>query len=88
MVKSLTGPPLKRLGAMFFLLNAVWGAQVVLLSGHLVQLGFSGLEISYVLATSSLAALCSPLLAGWLADRYWPAQTFAGISYLVCAPLL
>ena len=61
--------PHKRLGAMFLLQNAVWGAQVVLLSGHLAELGFTGLQISYVLATASLAALCSPLLAGWLADR-------------------
>ena len=80
--------PHKRLGAMFLLQNAVWGAQVVLLSGHLAELGFSGLQISYALATASLAALCSPLLAGWLADRFWPAQIFAGWSYLACAPLL
>lgn len=73
---------------MFCLQNMMWGAQVILLSGHLAQLGFSGLEISYVLATSSLAALCSPLIAGWLADRFWPAQIFAGYSYLLCAPLL
>lgn len=88
MGKLTQGPPLKRLGAMFCLQNMMWGAQVVLLSGHLSELGFSGLQISYALATSSLAALCSPLLAGWLADRFWPAQTFAGYSYLACAPLL
>ena len=60
----------------------------MLLSGHLAERGFSGLQISYVLAMASLAALCSPLLAGWLADRFWPAQIFAGWSYLACAPLL
>ena len=88
MGKSGAGVAHWRLGAMFGLQNMMWGAQVILLSGHLAELGFSGREISYVLATSSLAALCSPLLAGWLADRYWPAESFAGYSYLLCAPLL
>ena len=39
---------------MFFLQNLVWGAQVILLSGHMAALGFSGQQISYVAATSSL----------------------------------
>ena len=87
MVKSGIGSSRWHLGAMFLLQNMMWGAQVVLLSGHLAELGFGGLEISYVLATSSLAALCSPLLAGWLADRYWSAEVFADYSYRLCAPL-
>ncbi|MEE2658862.1 MAG: MFS transporter [Candidatus Latescibacterota bacterium] len=77
-----------RLGAMFFVQNLVWGAQVVLLSGHLDAIGFNGREIGYALATSSLGAIVSPLLAGWLADRYLPAQNVAGVCYLAGAPLL
>ena len=38
MAKSATGSPRGRLGAMFFIQNAVWGAQVLLLSGHLAKL--------------------------------------------------
>ena len=80
--------PLRRLAAMFFIQNLVWGAQVVLLTGHMKALGFSGEEIGYVAATGSLGSILSPLLGGWLADRFLPAQVFAGICYLCCAPLL
>ncbi len=52
---------------MFLLRNMMWGAQVILLSGHLAELGFTGREISDVLVTRSVAALCWPLLAGRLA---------------------
>ncbi len=45
----------------------MWGAQVILLSGHLAELGFTGREIGDVLVTRSVAALCWPLLAGRLA---------------------
>jgi MFS family permease len=77
-----------RLALMFLLQNLVWGAQVVLLAGHMQALGFSGVQMSYVFATGSLAALVSPLAAGWAADRLVAAQVFAGVSYLACAPLL
>ena len=80
MVKSGIGSSRWHLGAMFLLQNMMWGAQVVLLYGHLAELGVTGREVSQVLATSSVAALCSPLLAGRLADRYWPAEVFAGYS--------
>ena len=46
MVKSGIGAARWRLGSMFLLQNMMWGAQVVLLSGHLSELGFSGLQIS------------------------------------------
>ena len=73
---------------MFLLRNMMWGAQVILLSGHLAELGFTGREISDVLVTRSVAR-CVGLywLVGW-PDRYWPAEVFAGYSYLLCAPLL
>jgi|ETNmetMinimDraft_23_1059889.scaffolds.fasta_scaffold21207_2 nucleoside transporter len=73
---------------MFFVQNLVWGGQVILLAGHLDQLRFDGRQISYVLATSSVAAAISPLIAGWLADRYFAGQRVAGVCYLASAPLL
>ena len=77
-----------RLSAMFAFSSMILGAQGMLLSGHMGALGFSGQQISYVSASMSFAALCSPLVAGWLADRFWPSQTFAGWCYLLSAPLL
>ncbi|MSR82127.1 MAG: MFS transporter [Candidatus Latescibacteria bacterium] len=77
-----------RLSAMFAFSSMILGAQGMLLSGHMGALGFNGPQISYVSASMSFAALCSPLVAGWLADRFWPSQTFAGWCYLLSAPLL
>ena len=77
-----------RLSAMYLIQNLIWGAQLVLLSGHMDALGFSGEQISYVFATGALAAIISPLIAGWIADRFFPGQIFAGVCYLICGPLL
>ncbi|MCC7262747.1 MAG: MFS transporter [Candidatus Latescibacteria bacterium] len=77
-----------RLSAMFAFSSMILGAQAMLLSGHMGALGFSGQQISYVSASMSLAALGSPLAAGWLADRYWASEKFAGWCYLLCVPLL
>lgn len=77
-----------RLSAMYFLQFAVFGAQTILLGGHIDALGFSGTQISYVFATGAIAALISPLLVGVMADRYFATQIIAGCCYLGCAPLL
>jgi len=77
-----------RLSAMFAFSSMILGAQGMLLSGHMGALGFSGQQISYVAASWALAALCSPLAAGWLADRFWASEKFAGWCYLLCVPLL
>jgi len=73
---------------MFALTQAAEGAGMVLLSGYMGALGFSGQQISYVYATGALAALVSPVIAGWLADQYWSSQRFLGACQLLSAPLL
>ncbi|MBT4497822.1 MAG: MFS transporter [Gemmatimonadetes bacterium] len=77
-----------RLSIMFGLAQMSEGAVLVLLSGHMGALGFSGQQISYVFASTALAALVSPLIAGWLADRYWAPQHFLAGCQLVSAPIL
>jgi len=77
-----------RLSTMFAFTQMAEGAAVVLLSGHMGSLGFSGKQISYVFATGALAALISPLVAGWLADRYWSSQRFLAGCQLASAPVL
>ena len=37
-----------RLSAMMFIQFAVWGSWAVLIAGHMVHLGFTGRQISYV----------------------------------------
>ena len=46
-----------RLSAMFWLVHMTDAAALVLLSGHMADLGFSGVQISYVFATTAAAAL-------------------------------
>ena len=55
-----------RLSVMYFLQFAVFGAQTILLAGHMRELGFDGAQISWVYATGAVAALVSPVIAGWL----------------------
>ena len=54
----------------------------------MADLGFSGAQISYVFGATAAAALISPLVAGWLADRYIPGQLLLGGCYLLGCPLL
>lgn len=77
-----------RLSIMMFLQYAVWGAWAVLIGGHMGNLGFTGKQISYVFGTTAFGALLSPLIAGWIADRFMPSQLFTGLVHLIGAGLL
>ena len=77
-----------RLSAMFWLAQMADAAALVLLGGHMSALGFSGMQISSAYATMGVAALVSPFVAGWLADRFFPSQTMLGGCYLLLVPLL
>lgn len=73
---------------MFWLCQMTDGAALVLLSGHMAHLGFTGAQISYVYASTAVVALISPPIFGWLADRFWPSQAILASSYLAAAPVL
>jgi len=78
-----------RLCAMMFLQFAVWGAWAVVIGGHMEHnLHFSGKQISYVFGTTAFGALLSPLIAGWIADRFMPSQVFTALAHLAGAVLL
>src|SRR5262249_42291623 len=57
-----------------FLLYAVPGAWIPLLSARLEALGFSPLEIGLCCASQAMASLIAPLVAGQVADRWIPAE--------------
>lgn len=64
-----------RLSAMMFLEYLVLGAWAPPLGGYLNGvLGFRGDQIGHVYATIGLGAVVSPLLAGYVADRFFSAQ--------------
>ncbi len=77
-----------RLSGMMFIQFAVWGAWSVPIAGHMGHLGFTGKQISYVFGTTAFGSIISPLIAGWIADRFMPAQWFIALSHLVGAGLL
>ncbi len=78
-----------RLSAMMFLQFAVWGAWSVMIARHMAtNLNFDGKQISYVFGTTAFGAIISPLIAGWIADRFMPNQIFTGLSHLIGAVLL
>lgn len=77
-----------RLSIMMFLEFAVWGAWAVLIAKHMANLGFTGTQINAVYLTTAIGAMLSPLIAGWIADRFLPNQVFTGAVHLVGAVLL
>lgn len=77
-----------RLSAMMFLEFAIWGSWAVLVAGHMRNLGFTDPQINLVYLTTAIGAMLSPLIAGWIADRFLPNQVFTGAVHLVGAALL
>ncbi|MFQ5807861.1 MAG: MFS transporter, partial [Phycisphaerae bacterium] len=87
-IKSRPGLLTVRLSIMMFIEFAVWGAWAVLIAGHMRNLGFTDPQINYVYLTTALGAMLSPLIAGWIADRFLPNQLFTGCVHLAGAALM
>ena len=77
-----------RLSIMMFIEFAIWGSWAVLIAGHMRNLGFTDPQINLVYLTTAIGAMLSPLVAGWIADRFLPNQIFTGAVHLVGAVLL
>lgn len=77
-----------RLSIMMFLQFAVWGAWAVLVAKHMANLGFTGVQINLVYLNTAIGAILSPVIAGWIADRFLPNQIFTGAVHLAGAALL
>ena len=78
-----------KLSVMMFLQYAIWGAWAVSLGGYMGKtLEFSGLEIGAIFSTTAIAAMISPLVMGWLADRLFATEKLIGALHLLGAVLL
>ncbi len=77
-----------RLSAMMFLqatANAAWAAMI---AKHMDDLGFSSMQIALVFLTTALGTVISPLLVGWVADRFIASQRFIAICHFLGAGLM
>jgi nucleoside transporter len=77
-----------RLSLLMFLQYAAPGACWPLFSRHLQQLQFGEMEIGSACATSALGAILAPLVAGQIADRWFPAQRCVACCAFLAAILL
>jgi MFS family permease len=77
-----------RLSVLMFLLYSAPGAMVPLFTMRLKELGFSPTEMGWCCATQALGALLAPLLAGQIADRWFPAERCLSVCAVISAVLL
>ena len=78
-----------RLGAMMFLEYAIWGAWAPVLSAHLMDtLHFSGTQVGFIYGLLPIATILAPMIAGQLADRYFPTEKVIAVSQLVGGAIL
>ena len=77
-----------RLSVMMFLQFCVWGSWYVTLSTYLSAIHFSDVSIGGIYSTVNWGAILAPVIAGMLADRFFPAQIVMGVLHLLGAAIL
>jgi nucleoside transporter len=77
-----------RLSVMMFLQFCVWGSWYVTLSTYLLAMHFDGLSVGGIYSTVNWGAILAPVIAGMLADRFFPAQIVMAVLHLLGAGLL
>jgi nucleoside transporter len=78
-----------RLGAMMFLEYAIWGAWAPVLSAYLIDtLHFSGTQTGFIYGLLPIATIIAPMVAGQLADRYFPTEKVIAVSQILGGAIL
>jgi MFS family permease len=76
------------MAVMMFLQYAIWGAWMPVLSGYLLDAGFSGKMVGLIYCLLPLGILFSPVTGGQLADRLVPLQWLLVVANLIGAVVL
>jgi MFS family permease len=71
-----------------FLQYAPAGAVIPLFSLRLQELGFDPVEMGWACSTQSLGTLAAPLVAGQIADRWWPAERVMAVCGILAGLML
>lgn len=72
-----------RLSVMMFIQFGLWAAWYMSISGYMEKtLEFTGGQISWVMATTALGAMISPLFVGFIADRYFSTEKVLAVLHL------
>lgn len=77
-----------QLASMMFLQFFVWGSWNVTMGTYLLAIGFDGVSVGAAYSTMNWGAILAPLIAGMLADRFFPAQQVMAVLHLIGAGLL
>ena len=77
-----------RLSAMMFLQFCVWGSWYVTLSTYLLAIHFNAISVGGIYSTVNWGAILAPVIAGMIADRFFPAQIVMAVLHLVGAAIL
>ena len=77
-----------RLSVMMFLQFCVWGSWYVTLSTYLLAIHFNAISVGGIYSTVNWGAILAPVIAGMLADRFFPAQIVMAILHLLGAGIL
>jgi nucleoside transporter len=77
-----------RLSVMMFLQFCVWGSWYVTLSTYLLAIHFDGVSVGGIYSTVNWGAILAPVIAGMLADRFFPAQIVMAVLHLLGACVL
>jgi nucleoside transporter len=72
-----------KLSAMMFLEFFIWGAWLPLIFGYLPSLGFSSLQIGWILNAFALASIVGMFYSNQFADRNFAAEKFLAFSQLI-----
>jgi MFS family permease len=71
-----------------FLQYAPAGALVPFMTLRLRELGFTPMEMAWACATQALGSVAGPVMAGQVADRWWPTERVLAVCAFVAGSLL
>ena len=79
----------QRLSIMMFLQYFVWGSWGVAAATYMLQtLRFPGSDVSWVYNSTAIAAMISPLVVGYFADRFFATEKILSLMHLIGGGLL